>query len=278
VGSEGGTDIEEPKYTLNKTKKKDDFNARDIKNQAYMFLKEFLNEIQDVTRTFLKYSNKLEDKFIKNPKISQLIQDPHNIFVVLEENMEKNNKTFLDNIKRDLEDHNRAAVDTQSSGKDLLLHKIYNQKVALHSVEKMCEESLNIKNALNLLDMNLLLNTRSKDKELNYEYVKIKAHENNEGISDIINNAIKVLNYSDVIQLDSKSQIVEPKQLYSRIIENYQSMGGNTSRVLDKKNNMRLQVYELLKENGGFRISLNNLLYILYKYNIIIEDLSQYFE
>ena len=35
---------------------------------------------------------------------------------------------------------------------------LYNKKVSIHSIEKLCEECLNVKNAFNLLDINLILN------------------------------------------------------------------------------------------------------------------------
>ena len=113
-----------------------------------------------------------------------------------------------------------------------------------------------------------------KNQENNYEYLKKKSNENNETIATIIRTSEKILSFSDIITLDSKSPAIDSKLLYSKIIDNYQSFGGNIIRTFDKKSNIRLQIYELIKENGGFRIGLNNLLYILFKYKIIVQDLK----
>ena len=59
----------------------------------------------DTIVDILQYSNKLDDKFVKNPKISELINDSQTIYIVLQENMEKNNLNFLECIKKDLENN-----------------------------------------------------------------------------------------------------------------------------------------------------------------------------
>ena len=107
--------------------------------------------------------------------------------------------------------------------------------------------------------------------------MKKKSNENNETIATIVRTSEKILSFSDIIALDSKSPVIDSKLLYNRITDNYQSLGGNIMRTFDRKSNIRLQIYELIKENGVFRIGMNNLLYILFKYRIIVQDLKSKF-
>jgi hypothetical protein len=249
-----------------------------IQHQCYTFLKELAHEVEDVTKGIAQNCNKLEDKFLRNSKIMDIINDPHAIFIVLEENLNKNHKSFLDNLKKEVDTFMVECVESSDTSPESC-QQTFNQKVALYSIEKMNEEALNIKNAFNLLDLNLTLNVLNKGEELDYEFVKKRARENNERISNIIENSAKIMNYSEIIHLDSKTQTTDPKTLYNRVLENYQSMGASSQRssIIDKKNNLRVQIYELIKENGGFRIGMNHLLYILYKYSIIISDMASRF-
>jgi len=113
---------------------------------------------------------------------------------------------------------------------------------------------------------------------LNYEQIRTRSHEVNKTIEKIIELLPSVvLKSRDIVSFDKKSlnTIDEPQILYDKLRDTYSDPDEDVKRNSGSKTHVRYEIAELLKENGGCRIAMNYLLYVFYKFKIIISDLSK---
>ena len=81
----------------------------------------------------------------------------------------------------------------------------------------------------------------------------------------------------DTVGFDRKALNVidDPQKLYDKLRSTYSDPYDTVKKGGAAKSHMRYQIMELLRENGGNRIGMNYLLYVFYKFKIIINDLSK---
>ena len=112
-------------------------------------------------------------------------------------------------------------------------------------------------------------------EEKTFELLRKKSIENNEILVSLIEKSSILLEVIEtpVEQTDWKELLRENPLEYEDKVITFLKSGVLEEGYL--KNGLNRQIYELVKENAGFKIAINNLLAILQKYKNIIEELMR---
>lgn len=103
------------------------------------------------------------------------------------------------------------------------------------------------------------------------EPLKSKLRENNDRLAQVVNVGQSILNYSDLFSVSEREQDLDPQTLYDTIFRAYQE--DPTATRTSRKDKIQLQIYEMLKEIGGFKIAFNSLIYLCARYQKILGDI-----
>ena len=298
---------QEQDKSLNKTMND---SKKELKNQSFQLLREFYDEIGDVINIFSKYCSKIDSKSkSRHNRLSSLTEEPSSILKALEENLNKNTTDFIETLKKEYSECkiimifiNLITLSPDMTGEEEtsrenqeFLQKLFTFRMKLFNVDKLQEETNNFKNVFRLLDISHLLKVKSfslflahhlkettnQDESqylLNYEQIRTRSHEVNKTIEKVIEILPTVmLKTWNLIEFDKQSlnSIDDPQALYDKLRKAYSDPYKSIDKVTGHRMHVRYEVAQLLKENGGCRIAMNYLLYIFYKFKIIINDLSK---
>lgn len=90
------------------------------------------------------------------------------------------------------------------------------------------------------------------------EVLRRKTKENNDRLVQVIGVEQKMLNYSALFGINDREQEMEPEALYDAIVTAYKEDPAHTRTA--KRDKIQMQIYEMLREIGGFKILFNSLL------------------
>lgn len=124
---------------------------------------------------------------------------------------------------------------------------------------------ISIRNAIRLLDI-------SNIKDKNSDFYKRKSVDFNTRLSEIFekNKILKKNAELFTFEMIDKDKIPDPENLFERI-----QLDIDINKEEKKyRGHLQIQIFEILRENTGFRIAANKLYYILQKYKDILEELS----
>ena len=89
---------------------------------------------------------------------------------------------------------------------------------------------------------------------------------------EILQKSGKLAENSDLIVFDcydwSRETKVDPEKLFEKIIK---KADGKNITIPPKKTSLIHQLFDILRENGGYRLAFNNLLFITTKYKLLFD-------
>lgn len=116
-----------------------------------------------------------------------------------------------------------------------------------------------------------------KNDEKTSDLLRKKSIQNNEILQNLIDKSSNILEVLELPYngLDWNEYLKEgPLSHETRFMEFFEKKGTKNLDFL-LKNSISRNIFEIIRENAGFKISFNNLIYILQKYKNIIEEVMR---
>ncbi|KAL4512343.1 hypothetical protein ABPG72_005345 [Tetrahymena utriculariae] len=207
-----------------------------------------INSIRSAVKTAEKYTSKLEERVVRSNNFQQVLHDTKVIMQVLEENLQNTVQRFLN-----------SCVELRSTPmtNKKYLYSSFNSLLIEHAQDEM----INIRNALKLLDL-FYLNSLKQSRNV----IKERGEKNNIVIAQIIKKISELMKKKqhltalinqDIENLSIDKVINHLKDIYIyNQIPNIPLIHSNNT---DKKHLLQNQIYELAKENAGYKLAFNQI-------------------
>ncbi|EAR86663.1 hypothetical protein TTHERM_00037290 (macronuclear) [Tetrahymena thermophila SB210] len=207
-----------------------------------------INSIRNAVKTAEKYTSKLEERVVRSNNFQQVLHDTKVIMQVLEENLQNTVQRFLN-----------SCVELRSTPmtNKKYLYSSFNSLLIEHAQDEM----INIRNALKLLDL-FYLNSLKVSRNV----IKERGEKNNIVIAQIIKKIseltkkkqhLTALINQDIENLSIDKVINHLKDIYIyNQIPNIPLIHSNNT---DKKHLLQNQIYELARENAGYKLAFNQI-------------------
>ncbi|KAL4474859.1 hypothetical protein ABPG74_001555 [Tetrahymena malaccensis] len=207
-----------------------------------------ISSVRNAVKTAEKYTSKLEERVVRSNNFQQVLHDTKVIMQVLEENLQNTVQRFLN-----------SCVELRSTPmtNKKYLYSSFNSLLIEHAQDEM----INIRNALKLLDL-FYLNSLKVSRNV----IKERGEKNNIVIAQIIKKIseltkkkqhLTALINQDIENLSIDKVINHLKDIYIyNQIPNIPLIHSNNT---DKKHLLQNQIYELARENAGYKLAFNQI-------------------
>ena len=114
----------------------------------------------------------------------------------------------------------------------------------------------------------------AKKEEATLPLVEARVSESKNAIDKILSASQQILNFSKFFAFDEPTKNAMDSAQLATKIKSVQQTGEFKETRTELKSDIRVQMIEMLKELGGFRITINSLMYICDKYERLIGELK----